>query len=295
MTRAEMKSLVVILFVRLTLTLFTACSTEGYKPVIIVHGLFDGPKQFEILKRFITKSHPGTIVSVIDLYNHLFSLEPLWKQVEGFKNAVYPIMQSATDGIHLICFSQGGLVCRGLIATLDNHNVHSLILLSSPLAGQYGDTAYLKLFPKLLKSEIYHFCYTRWGQRVSICNYWNDPHQRDRYLKTGSFLAQLNGETAHQNSTRWRENVLRIKTLILIGGPDDGVITPWQSSLFGFYDKNENIVGMKDMDWYIKDVFGLKTLHSRGDLKEYIYSGVLHTKWHANYTVYNESIDEWLT
>ncbi|XP_041963465.1 lysosomal thioesterase PPT2-like isoform X2 [Alosa sapidissima] len=267
MTRAEMKSLVVILFVRLTLTLFTACSTEGYKPVIIVHGLFDGPKQFEILKRFITKSHPGTIVSVIDLYNHLFSLEPLWKQVEGFKNAVYPIMQSATDGIHLICFSQGGLVCRGLIATLDNHNVHSLILLSSPLAGQYGDTAYLKLFPKLLKSEIYHFCYTRWGQRVSICNYWNG----------------------------WRENVLRIKTLILIGGPDDGVITPWQSSLFGFYDKNENIVGMKDMDWYIKDVFGLKTLHSRGDLKEYIYSGVLHTKWHANYTVYNESIDEWLT
>lgn len=281
---------------RLLVLFFATPCTEGYKPVIIVHGLFDGPKQFEDLKHFITKSHPGTNVSVIDLYDYMFSLEPLWKQVEGFKNAVYPIMQSASDGMHLICFSQGGLVCRGLLATLDNHNVHSLIFLSSPLAGQYGDTAYLRyFFPRFLKSKVYQFCYTHWGQRVSICNYWNDPHQRERYLTTGSFLAQLNGETANQNNTRWRENFLRIKKLVLIGGPDDGVITPWQSSLFGFYDKNENMVAMKDQDWYVKDLFGLKTLHLRGDLKEYIHSGVLHTKWHSNYTVYNESIDEWLT
>lgn len=30
-------------------------------------------------------------------------------------------------------------------------------------------------------------------------------------------------------SVVWRENFLRIKRLVLIGGPDDGVITPWQS------------------------------------------------------------------
>lgn len=40
---------------RLTILLFVTPCTEGYKPVVIVHGLFDGPKQFENLKHFITK------------------------------------------------------------------------------------------------------------------------------------------------------------------------------------------------------------------------------------------------
>lgn len=32
----------------------------------------------------------------------------------------------------------GGLVCRGILSTLSDHNVHSFISLSSPQAGQYG-------------------------------------------------------------------------------------------------------------------------------------------------------------
>ena len=27
----------------------------------------------------------------------------------------------------------------------------------------------------------------------------------------------------------WKNNFLRLKQMVLIGGPDDGVITPWQS------------------------------------------------------------------
>lgn len=33
----------------------------------------------------------------------------------------------------------------------------------------------------------------------------------------------------HFTSSEWRRNFLGIKKLVLIGGPDDGVITPWQS------------------------------------------------------------------
>lgn len=29
--------------------------------------------------------------------------------------------------------------------------------------------------------------------------------------------------------SEWKKNFLKIKKLVLIGGPDDGVITPWQS------------------------------------------------------------------
>ncbi|XP_067267005.1 lysosomal thioesterase PPT2 isoform X4 [Chanodichthys erythropterus] len=150
------------------------CVCVAYKPVIIVHGLFDSSADFINLHRFINLSHPGSNVTVLDLFDRSASLQPLWKQVQGFAEAIYPIMQNAADGVHLICYSQGGLVCRGILSTLPDHNVHSFISLSSPQAGQYGDTDYLKyLFPQFVKSNLYHVCYTAVGQKISICNYWN--------------------------------------------------------------------------------------------------------------------------
>ncbi|KAG7225460.1 hypothetical protein INR49_027454 [Caranx melampygus] len=249
---------------RLLLPLLGAClwaAVVGYKPVIIVHGLFDSSGDFKNLQRFINESHPGTNVTIIDLFDRSASLQPMWKQVEGFKAAIYPIMQNAADGVHFICYSQGGLVCRGILSTLSDHNVHSFISLSSPQAGQYGDTDYLKyLFPQFVKSNLYHLCYTSIGQRISICNYWNDPHHRDLYVNSSDYLALLNSERPNPNSTEWKKNFLKINKLVLIGGPDDGVITPWQSSQFGFYDDNETVVEMQHQDLFLRDVFGLKTL-----------------------------------
>uniref|UniRef100_A0A672KM26 palmitoyl-CoA hydrolase n=1 Tax=Sinocyclocheilus grahami TaxID=75366 RepID=A0A672KM26_SINGR len=267
-------------------TVFLLSSVMGYKPVIIVHGILDGPRQFEILAKFINQSHPGTNVTTLALYDYTGSMKPLWQQVDGFREAIRPIMESTDDGVHLICFSQGGLICRGVLATLPTHNAHSLILLSSPLAGQYG---------VLVSSRLYHFCYTTCGQRISICNYWNDPHQRERYLNSSIYLALLNGEIEHANSTAWRDSFLRIQTLVLIGGQDDGVITPWESSIFGFYDSNETVVEMEKQDWYLRDAFGLKTLNSEGAVVKCVVRGVHHTSWHSNHTVYKNCIDKWLT
>lgn len=56
---------------------------------------------------YMFQSHPGTRTIAVDLYNEKESLQPLWKQVEGFTKAIYPIMQSSPDGVHLICYSQG--------------------------------------------------------------------------------------------------------------------------------------------------------------------------------------------
>ncbi|MED6292879.1 Lysosomal thioesterase PPT2-A [Characodon lateralis] len=278
--------------------LLVAClwaAVVGYKPVIIVHGLFDSSEDFKTLKRFINESHPGTNVTVIDLFDRGASLEPMWKQVAGFKAAIYPIMQNAADGVHFICYSQGGLVCRGILSTLPDHNVHSFISLSAPQAGQYGDTDYLKyLFPQFVKANLYHLCYTAIGQRVSICNYWNDPHHRDLYVNSSDYLALINSERTNPNSTEWKENFLKIQKLVLIGGPDDGVITPWQSSQFGFYDDNETVVEIQRQDLYLKDVFGLKTLAARGDLIFCSFPGVQHVWWHSNETVFHTCIEKWL-
>ncbi|XP_053183295.1 lysosomal thioesterase PPT2-like [Scomber japonicus] len=285
-----------LLLLLLLLLRLTGVCIDAYKPVVIVHGIFDGPKQFTTLSSYITKVHPGTEVNVIDLYDNMASLKPLWKQVRDFRKAINPIMQKAPGGIHLLCFSQGGLICRALLSTASNHNVHSFISLSSPQAGQYGDTDYLNwVFPDCVKKTVFRICYNRLGQKVSICDYWNDPHHRSRYLQSNTFLPLINGDKPHSEMKLWRENFLRIKKLVLIGGPDDGVITPWESSHFGFYDSKETVLQMGNQEYYKNDTFGLKTLSARGDVSVCVQSGVKHVQWHSNFTVFRSCIEKWLT
>ncbi|KAM9722797.1 lysosomal thioesterase PPT2-like [Menidia menidia] len=267
---------------------------HAYKPVIIVHGLFDGPEQFRTLTQFIQKAHPGTPVFPLRVDSRGRSLRRMWLQVQDFRTEALRVMRAHPDGVHLLCFSQGGLVCRGLLATVPNHNVNTFIGLSAPLAGQFGVTDYLK--PLLGKrSDVFRFCYSRLGQAVSICDYWNDPHHRDLFLKHNGFLPLLNADVPHSRAAEWRENFLLLKKLVLIGGPDDGVITPWQSSLFGFYDSSEQVVEMRNQTFFLSDAFGLKTLWARGGVQTCVHNGVRHTEWHSNLTVFQSCMERWLT
>uniref|UniRef100_A0AAZ3QGS2 palmitoyl-CoA hydrolase n=1 Tax=Oncorhynchus tshawytscha TaxID=74940 RepID=A0AAZ3QGS2_ONCTS len=171
----------------------------------------------------------------------------------------------------------------------------SFISLSSPQAGQYGDTEILTLyFPHYLKARVFYMCYSSVGQKCKEAHHCSflkclvlpDPHQREHFLR----------KRPHREMTGTEmKNFLRINKLVLIGGPDDGVITPWESSQFGFYDFNETIVEMRNQEWYVRDSFGLMTLHARGDLAVYVLSGVKHSYWHSNETVFRGCIEEWLT
>ncbi|XP_061574507.1 lysosomal thioesterase PPT2-B-like [Cololabis saira] len=280
----------------LLLLLLAAGHVDGYKPVLIVHGIFNEPKDFQMLTKFIKKVHPGTEVHVINLYNNLNSLKPMWEQVLDVGKVVSNIMSNFPNGVHLLGFSQGGLVCRAVLSLIPNHNVHSFISLSSPLAGQFGVTAYLsQVIPKHRRKNFQKHCYKRYGQRLSICNYWKDPHLKEEYLRNNMFLPLLNGEKPHSKMKEWKKNFLRIKKLVLIGGPQDGVITPWQSSLFGFYDSNENVVGMRSQEFYKNDAFGLKTLDARGDLLMCVVPGVIHSEWKMNFQVFRLCMEKWLT
>lgn len=46
-------------------------------------------------------------MTVLDLFDGRESLRPLWEQVQGFREAVVPIMEKAPEGVHLLCYSQG--------------------------------------------------------------------------------------------------------------------------------------------------------------------------------------------
>ncbi|XP_052590229.1 lysosomal thioesterase PPT2-like [Peromyscus californicus insignis] len=268
-------ALLLLPFLRLLMPAAPEPHQGSYKPVIMVHRLFDSSYSFRHLLDYINETHPGTVVTVLDLFDGRESLRPLWEQVQGFREAVALIMEKAPEGVHLICYSQGGLVCRALLCVMDEHNVDSFISLSSPQMGQYGDTDSQKwLFPTSMWSNLYRVCYSPWGQEFSICNYWHDPHHDDMYLNASSFRALINGERDHPNAIVWWKNFLRVGRLVLTGGPDDGVITPWQSSFFGFYDANEMVLDMEEQPVYLRDSFGLTSLLARGAIVRCPVAGI---------------------
>lgn len=282
------------------ITLLFLCSsvvlkTSSYKPVVFMHGLLSDRNETNDLARWIHEAHPGTDTFAIPMFENTHSLHNMLEQVQKTSQTLIKYMVKYSDGIHLVCFSQGGLICRGVLE-LTRHNVDTFISLSSPQAGQYGVPGIFKqVFPDKIRDELYIFAYTDVGQEISVCNYWNDPYHQDLYKKYSDFLAVFNNETHNSRSHEFKENFLRLKKLVMIGGPDDGVITPWQSSHFGFYDDKLQIQEMKTHMWYKEDSFGLQTLDMRGSLITYSIPGVNHTKWHSTKSVFVNNILPHLT
>ncbi|KAL5470903.1 hypothetical protein EMCRGX_G028957 [Ephydatia muelleri] len=266
-------------------------SVNGYRPVVVMHGILSSYDSMTNMVQFIQKAHPGTEVLNVDAYNDADSVSPMWDQVNGVQSKIQSFVEGAPDGVHMICYSQGGLICRGILESYPT-NIHTFVSLSSPQAGQYGDTDYLKyLFPNYTKEHLYLVFYTDAGQDVSVGGYWNDPYHQELYSQYGKFLPFLN----NGSNPAFKSNFLKVQRLVLIGGPDDGVITPWESSQFGFFDVNsENVSPMSSQTFYLQDSFGLHTLQNAGKITAYTVPGIQHTEWPNNQDVFSTYIEPWL-
>ena len=108
---------------------------------------------------------------------------------------------------------KGGLICRGVISKLKNHNIDTFISLSAPLNGQYGETDYIRdTMPNVPKKETYwKLFYTKIGQRASVGGYWRDPFHLKEYLKWSNFLAPLNGESGNGSTMNHRASFLKVR------------------------------------------------------------------------------------
>lgn len=211
-------------------------------------------------------------------------------QVESVFADFDSIFKAHPDGVNVLGYSQGGLLARSFIQFYKNHNVKRLVSLSSPQAGQYGDAFLHLIFPSLFAKTAYELFYSRIGQKTSVGNYWNDPNQRQLYLRYSEFLPYINNEVLSTNSSQFRDNLLKLEKMILIGGPQDDVITPWQSAHFGFFDSNLTVVPMRDRNIYQEDAIGLRTLDNSGKLHLVTVPNVRHIDWHLNRTLIDEVV-----
>ena len=79
----------------------------------------------------------------------------------------------------------------------------------------------------------------------------------------------------------------------MIGGPDDGVVVPWESELFGFCDEGgfsydhgcDKTLNLTETRFYKKDLFGLKSLYDSGNVTLHVVPGVGHVDFLKKETV----------
>lgn len=88
------------------------------------------------------------------------------------------------------------------------------------------------VFPGIALKTAFEIFYSRVGQHTSVGNYWNDPHHQALYYNYSQFLPYVNNELTSTRSKDFKLGLTKLNKMVLIGGPNDDVITPWQSRYF---------------------------------------------------------------
>jgi len=279
----------------LLIVLLTAFASQalGTKVGIIhMHGLIESYREHFGFKTFIEKE-TGIPVHLINRYNYLSSLSPLKYQAENILEDV-KVIAAQYDQVIAVGYSQGGLIWRSMIEMWDDHNVVLFISLASPQHGVYGTPPILEKFIPFLdrfsrSRKAYLIAYSRLGQALSFFNYYLDPTNYDLYLKRNKFFSELNNEAGTPAEKEQRKkNFLKLSQVVLVGGPGENVIDPWQSTVFGYYTKygfNKGMFPMEESRLFINDLFGLRSLAERGDLMKCIYPGISHLQFRHDHNM----------
>ena len=295
---------------------------EAFKPVIMMHGVGSGAGEMSTIRRLLNQTHPGTIATSLPLYENSPDAwdHDLQTQVGGVIDAIRKLIaanpEAYKDGYHLVCKSQGALICRCVIEEMDDHKVDTFVSLAGPQAGVYGtacefsaeivfcllsshailsdwlglltfrgivfDGLKIPFFERTTANLAYLIAYNWLGQKISVANMWRDPNHLDRYESGNVFLPKY---TEHAN-TRMKENFERLKKAVFCvgSGPSyDGGIEPWQTGAWGQWDAGQKtMLNMTQQDFYINDTFGLRTLDESERLHTTIVPGASHSDWTGN-------------
>lgn len=258
-----------------------------FRPVFLMHGLADNDRQFGWLNDHIVKYHPDTPVFQVPIFNDEWSYYQLEDQAHALFIYTEQTMRSnnLTGCYHLVGHSQGGLLARAMVSLHPKHCVCNLVSLAGVQMGQYGLPPEVSQYiPKWLASlaqwDAHILLYTPLAQRwFGVANFWRDPFFLGSYKRWNSFLPRINNEVEHPSRGAVWDGMNRLKNMVVFGSPDDGVVIPPQSTIFGFFDEHGDMKDVYDHYYFEEDLFALKTLYNSDRLHIFWVPDVYHTKW----------------
>ena len=246
---------------------------DSYTPVVFLHGMGDSgtnPGMKSPCKTAADK-YPGLYSkcsTVADGMSSIFTV--LDDQIEEFRKDVQSDPKLA-NGFTAVGLSQGNLVLRGYIERINDPPVHKFISICGPMngVGTCPDNILYKLICPLWKLGPY-------SAKLAFADYWKDVSDKDKYLKSSRWLADINNEKDTKNQT-YADNMKSLKEYVLVEALNDTMVVPHVSESHGFWPWGDNsgktTVAMRDTDAYKGDWIGLQTLDKAGKLKEHTYVG----------------------
>eukprot|EP01094_Clydonella_sp_ATCC50884_P024405 TRINITY_DN6115_c0_g1_i1.p1 TRINITY_DN6115_c0_g1~~TRINITY_DN6115_c0_g1_i1.p1 ORF type:complete len:321 (+),score=58.05 TRINITY_DN6115_c0_g1_i1:104-1066(+) len=277
-------------------------ATGSYLPVLMMHGYGGSASDFDDMLQFIAMEHPGTVAISLPLYEHYASDLVLDRQIEGVIDWLETNVASNetfADGYHLMCHSQGTLICRGVIERWREHRVNTFVSIAGPHLGQYGATVgAFAPFENFTTEYAWTVLYSRWAQATwSAAGYWHDPYHEKAYYNRCKFLPSLNNMVESDINSIQKRNFLKLNSTVLLGSSGDQVLVPWQTSMFGFFEVNnvDEVRPMQEQPVYLRDSFGLRTMHDRGSLVQHHPPGVLHSGWLHSQLLFRKFIAPYLS
>jgi len=258
-------------------TLVTNC--HCHLPVVIWHGMGDNcchDFSMGYIKHLLEENLPGVYVRSLmigsgpseDTMNGFF--KPVNEQVSEVcqKIATDPHLQ---DGYNAIGFSQGGQFLRAVAQRCPN-KMQTLISVGGQHQGVYG-------LPKCFGDNHVICDYVRrllnYGAYISFiqeslvqAQYWHDPLDEETYRRKSVFLADINNSRPDFRNETYKENLLKLRNLVLIKFEGDTVVDPRDTEWFSFYHPGQGttIQAYNETELYRDDWIGLKKLDQSGRL-----------------------------
>lgn len=257
----------------LLLLAVSATSALAYVPIVLVHGVLSDDYGMAPTEHYIRK-HMGEDVYIKNVQlglGEISSLTSIYHQAEYLRDAIIndPMLK---DGFNIIAHSQGGLVARYYLQKHNAPQVFTYISWGSPqqgvfgLPGTYDDRL---IWLDMLESYVYKFIYAKPLQKyIGAASYWHDTLHMEKYLAKSRFLPYVNNEIPHPDAALFKENLCKVKNMVMVMSTKEKIVEPRISCHFGFYKKGskEEIENLVDSVEYKNDVLGLRTLNESGRL-----------------------------
>ncbi|CAL5978332.1 Palmitoyl-protein_thioesterase [Hexamita inflata] len=269
--------------------------------MVLMHGIMQSKESMNTMVAYLKEVIPDLYINNCEVgngYNDSLFLD-IYSSVRDLTSCIVND-PNLRDGFIAVGLSQGGYLLRSYIEnrTPDMPAVLRFITMSSPLAGYYcGVTQVcgeLPVFPHFINSLIDDLEYTDFIQNlVAGAGYWRNPYQLQQYLAYGPHLAHMDNQIDFKQSRL--SNFIQPDKFILFGSENDGIIVPWQSAWFGFYENGDDkkVLPMEERDVYLNDLFGLKQLNEQGRIFR-IRSGIGHHQYAGDEEFIKGQLAPWI-
>lgn len=178
------------------------------------------------------------------------------------------------NGFNCVGLSQGNNICRGYIQKYNNPIVNTHLSIHGPIVGVaslphcYPENKIYGSLCNDINNILSKLAYTPKIQNLLFqANYFrNIEYLNDINYKLYSQIANWNNEGNIYNETI-TTNFLKTNKFAMIKANSDTVVVPREGEWFGSYDIDyNNILTMTQTNWYINNLFGLKTVNENNKI-----------------------------